>query len=271
MTKTKHAHQVTAASIHILLQCAYAEYMSELDANAEILSLEQWCEMQSQQSVQFYYWLKTLPLEIMMLLYVRSLREGKFQLYLESLTQIVPWMFALDHTHYSRWLPIHIRDMILLPQKHPAVFAEFCNGKFIVRKTHNKFSGVAIDQCHEQNNANVKGSTGGAISLMINCAALERWMVIGPEVARMVTEFESLLAHTKSSDHRHHEQNPGVQATFLKEVKSLVAVFEEMGNPFLEQSEDLLVLDSKDILDASVAEAVRMAETLGVEQYQQFV
>ncbi len=185
--------------------------------------------------------------------------------------QIVPWMFALDHTHYSRWLPIHIRDMSLLPKTHPAVFAEFCNGKFVVQKTQNSFSCMAIDQCHEQNNADVKGSTGGAIGLMTNPVALEHWMVTGPEVARMVTEFESLLAGIKSSDHRHHEQHSAVQATFLKEVKSLVSVFEEMGNPFLEQSNDLLVLDTKDILDASVAEAVRKVEALGVEQYQKFV
>ncbi len=32
----------------------------------------------------------------------------------------------------------------------------------------------------------------------------------------------------------------GVQTSFLKEVKFLVAVIEEMGNPFLEQSQDLL-------------------------------
>lgn len=49
----------------------------------------------------------------------------------------------------------------------------------------------------------------------------------------------------------------------------LVAVFEEMGNAFLEQSEDLLVPDIKYILDASVAEAIRKAETLGIEQYQE--
>ena len=33
-------------------------------------------------------------------------------LYIESLTKIVPWFFALDHTHYSRWVPIHLRDMV---------------------------------------------------------------------------------------------------------------------------------------------------------------
>ena len=52
---------------------------------------------------------------------------------------------------------------------------------------------------------------------MTNPVVLERWMVTGPEVYSkngMVMEFESLLAGTKSSDHRHHEQNPAVQATF---------------------------------------------------------
>ena len=270
VTKTRHAHQVTAASIHNLLHRAYAEYKREVAADMNVLSLEQWCEVRAQESVQFYYWLKTLALEIVMLLYVRSIREGNFQLYLESLAKIVPWMFALDHTHYSRWLPVHIRDMVLLSQKHPAILDEFHAGKFVVHRTCNKFSAMAIDQCHEQNNATVKDS-GGAIGLMTNPGALRRWMVAGPEVARMVTEFEALQSHSIISDHRHHEQHPGVQAAFLQEVKSLVAVIEEMGNPFMEKSGDLLVLDTRDILDTAVAETLRKAEALGEENYQTFV
>ena len=44
-----------------------------------------------------------------------------------------------------------------------------------------------------------------------------------------------------------------------------------MGNPFLEQSQDLLVLDTRDILDQSVGESVRKAEELGEKQYHNFV
>lgn len=44
-----------------------------------------------------------------------------------------------------------------------------------------------------------------------------------------------------------------------------------MGNPFLESSEDLMVLDTRDILDTSVAETVRTADSLGKEQYKAFV
>lgn len=181
----------------------------------------------------------------------QDLSEGNLQLYLESLTKIVPWMFALDHTHYSRWLPVHIRDMTLLSENHPGIFDEFCAGKFVVHKTSNMFSAMAIDQCHEQNNAVIKES-GGAVGLMTNPGALRRWMVAGPEVGRMVNEFEALQSCDQITDHRHHEQHLGVQTSFLKEVKSLVAVIEEMGNPFFEQSQDLLVLDTRDILDPSV-------------------
>lgn len=108
-------------------------------------------------------------------MYIRSLREGNFQLYVETLTQILPWMFALDHTHYSRWLSVHVRDMMVLPEKHPE---EFHAGKFVVHKTSNKFSAMPIDHCHEQNNALVKGS-GGAVGLTENPGALQRWMVGG--------------------------------------------------------------------------------------------
>ena len=111
-------------------------------------------------------------------------------MYVESLTQIVScFFFALDHTHYSRWLSVHIRDMMMLSEKHPSVFAEFEAGNFVINKTGHKFSAIAIDQCREQNNARVKGS-GGAIGLMENPGGLRRWTVAGPEIVRITEKFE---------------------------------------------------------------------------------
>ena len=100
--------------------------------------------------------LKTLSLEMILLLYIRAIHEENFQLYIESLAKIIPWMFALGHTPYSRWLPVHIRDMLSLSEKHPEILEEFRAGKFVLHKTSSKFSAMAIDQCHEQNNATVK-------------------------------------------------------------------------------------------------------------------
>lgn len=92
-----------------------------------------------------------------MLTFVRSIRSGDFALYLESIEQLLPYVFALDHTHYSRWLPVHVRDMRNLEKDHPMVHQEFLVGKFVVTKTSRKFSAMALDQCHEQNNAMIKG------------------------------------------------------------------------------------------------------------------
>ena len=70
---------------------------------------------------------------------------------------IFPWFFALNHTNYARWTPIHLRDMVSLAEKHPAVHQEFMSGKFTVNKTGRNFSNIAVDQAHEQSNACVKG------------------------------------------------------------------------------------------------------------------
>ena len=68
--------------------------------------------------------------------------------------------------------------------------------------------------------------------------------------------------------HHHHDQQPGVQAAFLQDVKALVEVLEEIGNTFLEHSQDLPAIDTRDIMDT---QAVRKIETLGEEQYAKFV
>ena len=80
--------------------------------------------------------------------------------------------------------------MVTLSIKHPNVYEQFMAGNFTVRKTKRAFSAIAIDQAHEQNNASVKGD-GGAVGLTENPAALRRWMVSGPEVARAINEFQT--------------------------------------------------------------------------------
>ena len=42
-------------------------------------------------------------------------------------------------------IPMHIRGMMALASKHPEVAKEFYAGKFVVNKTGNKSSAMAID------------------------------------------------------------------------------------------------------------------------------
>ena len=55
VTKTFHAHQVTAACIHILLLRAYDQYKCDGAAEADFLSFRNWCAVRAKECVQFDY------------------------------------------------------------------------------------------------------------------------------------------------------------------------------------------------------------------------
>ena len=78
----------------------------------------------------------------------------------------------------------------------------------------------------------------------------------GPEVARMIAEFED---DTTRSHRKDGILVSGFEAIFVNDVTSL-SVVEEMGSPFLEESEDLLVLDTRDNMNVTVWETVRNVE-----------
>ena len=277
VSRTRHAHQVTAAALYILMDETYKTYREGVDEREEPKSFSDWCKQAELESPQFHYWSLTLHFQLTILIFVWSLREGNFQLYKDACKSLAPWFFASDRSHYARWLPVHIRDMECLETEIPAIAAEFKNGNFVVNKTNRAFSSLPIDQVHEQNNKIVKGD-GGAIGLTESSTQLLHWMVSGPEMSRIINDFElsqelvrNIAIQGEQEDLCHHEQMIGVQNTFRNQVNAVCSTIEEMGNPFADQTGDLFLLDTGDIADPKVVETVRTVEQLGKDQYQQFV
>ena len=118
-------------------------------------------------------------------MFIHSLHQASFTMYLDAVTELTPWFHALDHVTYARWIPVYLRDMAELLTRHSDVAKQFYDGNFTITKTDRVFSAIFIDQAHEQNNACIKGD-GGAVGLADNPNAFRRWMVAGPEVARVV-------------------------------------------------------------------------------------
>lgn len=140
----------------------------EKNVDEEPSTLEHWVTSMCTKSPTFLFWDIIMFYEKLILIFVRSHRERDFTLYVEALEALVHLFFALDHTNYSRWVPIHIRDMKSLPA---SVKQEFCDdGHWVVSKTRRKYSSIPIDQAHEQENKNVK-SAGGAVGLTENPVA----------------------------------------------------------------------------------------------------
>jgi hypothetical protein len=176
------------------------------------------------KKTHFEFWYSIINFEILVLSFIRSLRESDFELYKETLSFLIPYLFGLDHVNYSRWLPIHLRDMVSLESKHPIIYREFAKGNITIRKSTRVFSNMAIDQAHEQSNAVVKGD-GGAIGLTEDSTALRGWMVAGRD----------------SNSEKHHEYSPAAQKDFWNKIQRVRQVFIYNGNHFQEESTDIFL------------------------------
>ena len=164
-----------------------------------------------------------MELELCLLIFVRSPCQASFTMYLDALAELAPWFHALNHTNYARWLPVHLRDIVELPTKHPGIAKEFSNGSFTVKKTSRVFSSIAINQAHEQNNAYIKGD-GGAVGLTDNPSALRRCMIAGPEIARVIEEFHDQQQNQNGKvETRHHDQRPMSKQHLLRMSALLLA------------------------------------------------
>ncbi|XP_014671080.1 PREDICTED: uncharacterized protein LOC106811872 [Priapulus caudatus] len=270
-SRAQWAHQVTAAALFCLRNRGYIAYKDVAKAESmPVMSYDAWCRDMETAHPQFFYWSKVIKLEVLFLQFMRAQREGDFRMYVDTLARIVPWMFALDHYHYARWLSVHVRDLLQLEHECPEIWNEFMKGHFVTQKTTHRFSMMAHDHVHEQLNAVVKGD-GGVIGITENESALRRWMIAGPEVARVIHELD--LKNSSKAKHRdcHHEQTPSTQRRFATDVHSVVGVFEDMGNPFTETSADLIAMDTKVVMADEVIQSIRHAEEIGKAQYKAFV
>ena len=122
-----------------------------------------------------------------------------------------------------------------------------------------------------KNNAIIKGE-GGAIGLTEDEAALRRWMVAGPEVSRFISRYDCFSGlKDANAPKKHHEDNVKAQQEFFKNVNRLVDVLLDFGNPFQEESPDLLSLDTKDIAHPDRAKLITTHHKRGKEKLQTFI
>ena len=152
----------------------------------------QWLKNQCEESEMCHYLYIIIDLMSNLLIFVRSIREGNFILYVSSLKQVVKWYYACDHYHYARWGIVHLYDLVNLPNTSPYLYNCFSDGLFALQKSNKKFSLMGIEQAHEQNNAVIK-SMGGATSVLDKDdeSGLARWELCLHELFQITNEFES--------------------------------------------------------------------------------
>ena len=83
----------------------------------------------------------------------------------------------------------------------------------------------------------------------------------------MVQEFENVASSDTRKDHL---QEHGLQVSFKPDLQLVISTFEDVGNP-LTEGEDLIVLDTKDIMSTAVIQMVKDVIMIGQGQYDSYM
>ena len=132
VVRAKYAHQVTASALYKLQNQAYMER----EESAASMNFSEWGLKMERESPTFQFWSIILKMELVLFAFLRSIRSGNFQHYLDSMKKMIPWFLALDHFHYVRWLSVHISDMTMLETTNSGVYEAFNEfGCFVVSRS----------------------------------------------------------------------------------------------------------------------------------------
>ncbi len=95
-------------------------------------------------------------------------------------------------------------------------------------------------------------------------------MLLAPGSARVVNEFEELL-NSQNQSTAHHEETQSLQIRFLRDVKDLSAVLRKRGNPFLDNSDELVTLGTRDIVEPQACLSVIQCHDIGKALHANYV
>ena len=206
ITRTRHAHSVIVAALAVLQKASFDAAKSASEAGER----DAWRARMTQKFTTFAFYDFILRMEKLILIFVRAHREINFALYVVCMEAPVFMFFSLNHLNYSRWVSVHLENMKTLLR---AAWTMFIECDWYSAKTIRQFSTMPVDQAHEQANESVNGK-GGIIRLTDNAAALQRWLLAGQELTRLLRDFKISPAVQAATSEMHRDETLATKVPF---------------------------------------------------------
>ena len=93
-----------------------------LENEQTILDCEKQINEKAYESPMFHYLKMIFDLQVLILQFVPSERERKFNLYVDVLISSMKYIFVLNHYNSACWLIIHVDDLLKLEYTCPEVY-----------------------------------------------------------------------------------------------------------------------------------------------------
>ena len=232
---------------------------------AEIVTAyEAYVSQMSTVNSTFAFWSSYIEMVGLLLVFIRATRQSDWKLHIASVRSMLPWYFAYDRTHYSRYLPAYWVEMQNLPVTHPETYDHFVmSGEWTVQQqTRYGFSATACDQVIEQTCNRDSKTAGGISGITLNRKAVQRWILSQSERAAIARECEKMAGlHDDGRSRKDLDQT--AQRQNETAVQSVIECIDQMINPFTSDRSELVSISSGVVAIPSVAKDLQDAQERG--------
>ena len=106
-------------------------------------------------------WLQYMDMVDIVRKYIRAERTGNWELHLQAVSEMLPYMAASGHNNYTRSALLYLQRMSHLQEDHPEVYQHFKNGLHVIRRSDRYWAGLSSDLVIEQVLMRSMKTTGG--------------------------------------------------------------------------------------------------------------
>lgn len=256
--KKKAIEEANAKMINVLESSQILKKMSEFDA-------------EHNDKATFKVMCHYMQMVMEMLVFIRAVRTGDWELHLKALETFTKYFFAHDRLNYARMIPLYLAEMASLKESDPEIFEEFLQGNWVVNKNEEvPFCALGADHALEHINRSMKVS-GGLVGITLNPSARTKFFLIAPEMARLAGEAKDMAGMCSQAQRQHHKLSAAVLSREEKNIEALTNTVSSFTNPFTEESNDLLNIVTKLVMpDKMKADLCRQSE-IGQKLFETFV
>ena len=206
-----------------------------------------------------------------MLLFIRSVRIGDWELHLMALETFTRYFFAHDRLNYACMIPVYLADMKSLQKSDASIYDEFLQGNWVVNKNpYVPFCSIGADHGLEQINRAMKVS-GGLVGITLNPSDRTKFFLISPELARLAGEAQQMAGVLPNTRIHHHDLSTAILECHERNIEKLTSTLRSFTNPFAEDSEDLFNLITKAVMPDKVQDDLCRQSEIGRMMFDVFV
>jgi hypothetical protein len=95
-------------------------------------------------------WIQYMEMIDILRRFLKAEQTGNWMLHLQAVCDMLPFLAAAGHNHYTKSATIYLQMMDELQERHPDVYTMFIRGYHVIRRSDRYWAGLSTDLVIEQ-------------------------------------------------------------------------------------------------------------------------